>query len=517
MSTPHTSWLDRRLSGLLVHVTSMPGDFGIGNMGEGTRRFIDMIAQAGFAYWQICPVGPTGYGDSPYQSFSTHAGNPYLIDLGELVNAGMVDDSELDTLRAINGNYVDYGELYKRFWPIARKAASRYASLGCPRFGRQSFDEFCQDNIHWLDGYALFMALKELHDGKPWYQWPDEYRDYERAKRCTLLDVVSEETRQKIYQYWFFCQWERIHEYARCKNVGIIGDIPIFVAHDSADVWQNRALFRIDSSGGLKVSAGVPPDYFSEYGQYWGNPLYDWEYLSNTDYTWWKQRFYSSLKLFDVIRLDHFRAFSSFWEIPGGACDARAGRWVRGPGMAFFDSIGKAMPYVKIIAEDLGYIDEEVYRLKVDSGLPGMKVVQFGFGHDANNVNLPHFYPFNSVAYTGTHDNDTTRGWLSRVDGFIADKIRDYFACDSLDSAWPIVRAAFLSVSRLAVAPVQDILDLGSEARMNTPGIANGNWRWRLNAGHLDAFASMTSKLAALNSISDRNGRHMQTHYSVSP
>ncbi len=495
----------------------MPGDYGIGNMGEGTRRFIDLIAQAGFAFWQICPVGPTGYGDSPYQSFSTHAGNAYLIDLAELREAGLIADAELDPLRAINGAYVDYGELYQRFWPIARKAAANYASRGFPQMGRRSFEEFCSENGHWLDAYALFMALKELHGGRPWHQWDEAFKDYGQAKNCALPDVVAERTRQKIYQYWFFSQWERLHDYARSRNVGIIGDIPIFVAHDSADVWQNKEVFRIEADGRLEVSAGVPPDYFSEFGQYWGNPLYDWEHLAKTDYTWWKRRFESSMKLFDAIRLDHFRAFSSFWEIPGSAQDARTGRWVKGPAMHFFDSIYKALPSVRIIAEDLGYIDEDVYKLRIDSGLPGMKVIQFGFGHDANNVNLPHFYPFNSVVYTGTHDNDTTRGWLSKVDSHIAGKLRDYFDCGDLDSAWPLVRAAFLSVSRLAVVPAQDIINLGSEARMNTPGVASGNWKWRLSPAQIDEFAAMVPKLSALHAISDRTGRLTQTHYSVSP
>lgn len=520
MGPTSSTWLTTRAAGVLVHLSSLPGDYGIGNLGPSARRFVDFLGDAGVRYWQICPIGPTGYGDSPYQLFSGRAGNPYFIDLGELVTAGLLLPNEVAPLRQLSVERVDYGQLYEKFWTVLAQAHARFAVSGRDDIeGYGSYDEFCKDQQSWLEPFADFMALKSYCGGCAWTLWPEQYRQWSPQLHATLpasvRDVAASHT---FYQYIFFAQWERLRRYAASRSVGLIGDVPIFVALDSADTWQNRAVFRLDAHGQPLAVAGVPPDYFSASGQLWGNPLYDWEYLARTNYSWWIDRLRAAFDLCDIIRLDHFRGFDTFWEIPANAPDARAGHWRKGPGLPFFTQVSRALPQARIIAEDLGYIGPDVVALRRAVGLPGMKILQFAYGHDANNVNLPHYYTPDSVAYTGTHDNTTTRGWLENLSPTEAGRINAYFQLGNSRSAWPIIRAALATVSRLAVIPMQDLLDLPADATLNRPGTAEGNWQWRYTDGQLKKLTD--EKLATLQEwirLYERTGNPASSDYSEPP
>lgn len=495
MDTPPSTWLTTRSAGVLAHVSSLPGDFGIGNVGAGGRAFVDFLAQTGVRYWQICPIGPTGYGDSPYQLFSANAGNPYFIDLGELKAGGLLTASEIAPLRNLPATHVDYGWLYADFWRVLALAADRFLKSSAANFeGMGSFRAFQQEHGSWLGPFADFMALKAHFHGDPWNAWPAAFADWTPELHGQLPEEIRREAaRHSFYQYVFFGQWERLRRYAAERQVGIIGDVPIFVALDSADTWRNREVFRLDQHGLPLAVAGVPPDYFSALGQLWGNPLYNWEHLRQTGYAWWIDRLRAAFELYDIIRLDHFRGFDTFWEIPAGAPDARTGRWCPGPGREFFAKVRSALPDARIIAEDLGYIGPDVVELRRAAGLPGMKIVQFAYGHDANNANLPHFYPPESVAYTGTHDNVTARGWLESLQPPYAAKIADYFQLNGTKSAWPIIRATLATTSRLAVIPVQDLLDLPATATLNRPGTTEGNWQWRFTGEQLGSLSAQPS------------------------
>ena len=517
---PPPSWLTTRTAGVLAHLSSLPGDYGIGNLGPGARRFVDVLGDAGVRYWQICPIGPTGYGDSPYQLFSGRAGNPYFIDLSELEADGLLTAADLAPLRQLPSGRVDYGQLYHTFWPALARAYDRFAARGADQVnGHGSFAAFRERQAVWLVPFTDFMALKAHFGGQSWTNWPKEFRSWSPALRSTLPEAVRRDAdRHSFYQYLFFGQWERLRRYAAERGVGIIGDVPIFVALDSADTWQNRSAFRLDAQGQPLAVAGVPPDYFSALGQLWGNPLYDWEHLAETGYSWWIDRLRAAFALYDIIRLDHFRGFDTYWEIPAGAPDARTGRWLKGPGAAFFQAVREALPEARIIAEDLGYIGPEVVELRRAAGLPGMRVLQFAYGHDANNVNLPHFYPADSVAYTGTHDNVTTRGWLESLTPEYAAKVGDYFQLNGDRSAWPLIRAALATASRLAVIPIQDLLDLPATATLNRPGTNDGNWQWRFTAGELATLGG--EKIATLRhwiQLFDRTGQRVLRDYSEPP
>jgi 4-alpha-glucanotransferase len=485
------NWLTVRSAGVLAHVTSLPGEYGIGNLGNGARRFVDFLADSGFRQWQICPLGPTGYGDSPYQLFSSNAGNPYLIDLGELAAAGLLESPELEPLQELSVTRTDYGELYRLFWPVLARAADRFATAGLDRIeSLGTLADFRAKHATWLEAFAVFMALKTHFDGAPWPTWPAAVHEWSPRLRATLPpDVVRDAERHVFYQYVFFGQWERLHRHAAARGIAIIGDVPIFVALDSVDAWQNRAVFRLSERGDPLAVAGVPPDYYSSSGQLWGNPLYDWDYLARTGFGWWIDRMRAAFELYDVVRLDHFRGFDTYWEIPADALDARSGIWREGPGRSFFESLRRALPHARIIAEDLGYIGPDVVQLRRAAGLPGMKVLQFAYGHDANNVNLPHNFPPDSVAYTGTHDNITTRGWLEHLPAAYEELVDEYFQLAGSRSAWPIIRAAFASVSRLVVIPMQDLLDLPASATLNRPGTTIGNWQWRFTSSQLTQLA----------------------------
>jgi len=520
MSAAPSTWLDTRSAGVLAHVSSLPGRYGIGNLGCGARRFIDFLHTAGVRHWQICPIGPTGYGDSPYQLFSGRAGNPYFIDLSELEAAGLLAREDVAPLLALPVDHVDYGQLYATFWEVLARGYDRFAATGADEVdGLGSFAAFRSRNADWLVPFADFMALKARFGGQAWTTWPAAFRRWTPALHTALPASTRRDTdRHAFYQYVFFGQWARLRRYAAEHGVGIIGDVPIFVALDSADTWQNRAEFQLGADGQPLATAGVPPDYFSATGQLWGNPLYDWEHLARTGFAWWIDRLRAAFALYDIIRLDHFRGFDTYWEVPAGATDASTGRWVKGPGLPFFHAVKQALPQARIIAEDLGYIGPDVVALRRAAGLPGMKILQFAYGHDAHNVNLPHFITPDSVAYTGTHDNNTTRGWLESLPAGSAGSVDAYFQLAGARTAWPIIRTLLATVARLAVVPMQDLLDLPAAATLNRPGTAQGNWQWRFTEAQLATLAD--DKLATLRQwiqLYDRTGDHTLCDYSESP
>lgn len=521
VNSPCLSWLRARSAGVLAHLTSLPGPHGIGDLGPGARALVDFLAEAGFQHWQVCPLGPTGFGDSPYQSFSSFAGNPYFIDLAEFQSAGLLTAAELAPLRALPVDGVDYGELYARFWPVLALVHERFLALGrkAPWGGVEAVERFVAEHDAWLPSYAAFMALKEYFGGHAWMRWPAEWRDWRPGLEDRLPGpAAAAAARHRFYQFLFFRQWANLRAYAADRSVRLIGDVPIFVALDSADTWRWRAVFRLDHLGRPEAVAGVPPDYFSDRGQCWGNPLYDWEHLAGTGYAWWIERLRAAFALCDVVRLDHFRGFHTFWQIPADAADARRGEWCAGPGLKFFHAVAAALPGARLIAEDLGYINAGVAELRRAAGLPGMKILQFGYGHDENNVNLPHFYPVDTVVYTGTHDNNTTRGWLEELDEERRAQVADYYGINDSDTAWPLLRAAFASVARLAVVPLQDLLDLPATARMNRPGTTEGNWRWRCTAEELRRLQQARGgELRRWHRLFDRTGDERQRDFSAPP
>ena len=517
MSPAVPTWLDFRATGVLAHVSSLPGEYGIGNVGAGGRAFVDFLAEAGVRYWQICPIGPTGFGDSPYQLFSASAGNPYFIDLGELVEHGLLTAAEVAPLQKLPAELVDYGSLYWAFWRVLAVAGDRFLQSGADVFnGHRSFRAFRQEHAEWLEPFADFMALKAHFGGWAWNTWPAQFGRWTPSLHAGLPPSVQRESeRHAFYQYLFFGQWERLRAYAAERKVGIVGDVPIFVALDSADTWQNRAVFRLDPHGRPLAIAGVPPDYFSALGQLWGNPLYDWDHLRRTGYAWWIGRLRAAFELYDIVRLDHFRGFDTYWEIFADAPDARQGQWRCGPGQEFFTAVRAALPQARIIAEDLGYIGPDVVQLRRAAGLPGMKILQFAYGHDANNANLPHFYPPDSVAYTGTHDNITARGWLESLKPPYDAKVDEYYQLNGSKSAWPVIRAALSTTSRLAVIPMQDLLDLPASATLNRPGTTEGNWQWRFTSAELASLRrDKTSTLRHWIELYDRTGDRPVKDYS---
>lgn len=487
-SLPLFNWLDHRAAGVLLHPTSLPGDFGIGTFGKEARQFIDFLHDAGFAYWQLCPVGPTSYGDSPYQSPSTFAGNPYLIDLLPLSQAGLIRQDALGPLLFLNQEHIDFGGIYRLKRPILRAAYDQFHAGRKTPLPYGDFEAFKSKHASWLDAYALFMALKDHFEGQPWTHWPKAVSSHAAALKSPLVRKLAPEIEShKFSQYLFHGQWKELREYAHRKKVSIIGDIPIFVALDSADVWAHPELFQFDSTKNEPLAvAGCPPDYFSEDGQLWGNPLYDWEKNAADGYTWWKRRLAACFELFDVVRIDHFRGFDTYWKIPFGAPTARTGAWIQGPGLHFFQAVREASPRARIIAEDLGELLPSVLTLRDQTGLPGMAILQFAFGGKADNLYLPHNLAANQVLYPGTHDNDTTRGWYRAADSRTQDHVRRYFRVSGDEIAWDFIRAAYAAVSRLAVFPLQDLLSLGSEARLNTPGEPMGNWSWRYRPAQLE-------------------------------
>lgn len=490
VSAPLFDWLKNRQAGVLLHPTSFPGDQGIGVLDERVTRFLDFLRSAGVSQWQVCPLGPTGYGDSPYQCFSAFAGNPYLIDLQALVSAGLLADADLAELRKLPRDRVDYGWLYVTKWPALFRAYEAARARRFTKLPYGDFNAFLAAHASWLEGFALFLALKDHYEGKPWWLWPAEHRFLAKARQSALpASVAVRAEAHAFFQYLFFGQWARVRAAARERGISLIGDAPIFVARDSADIWSRPDLFQIDPASGAPLAvAGVPPDYFSADGQLWGNPLYAWEKHSAEGYAWWIERLRANFALCDVVRIDHFRAFDTYWSIPADAKTAKTGEWRQGPGLAFFQAVKAALPDARLIAEDLGDLFDSVRELRDACGLPGMTILQFAFGGDASNLYLPHNLVANAVVYPGTHDNDTTLGWYRSASAKEQDYVRRYLRVDGREIGWDFVRAAYASVSRLAVLPLQDLLSLGAEARFNTPGVPAGNWQWRYSDESLDGL-----------------------------
>ncbi len=480
---------------MLLHPTSLPSDQGVGVFDAAALDFIAFLRKAGIKYWQVCPLGPTGYGDSPYQCFSSFAGNPYLIDLHVLVQTGLLDAETIHPLRAMSNDHVDFGALYHHKRPLLFAAHTAWCKASRPVLPYGNFDEFRRKNAAWLSGYSFFSALKDHFGGQPWWEWPADVRSLAVAAKSPLKRQLADRAEgYEFIQYLFFGQWEQVRAHAARHGVGIIGDTPIFTALDSADVWSRPKLFRLDQKTGRpKVVAGVPPDYFSADGQLWGNPLYDWDAHADEGYDWWLQRLRANFALCDIVRIDHFRGFDSYWAIPAGSPTARTGNWEPGPGLKFFKRVLAVMPEAKLIAEDLGELTPSVVALREATGLPGMAILQFAFGGDSKNLYLPHNQRANSVVYPGTHDNDTTLGWYATTDEKARDHVRRYFRVGGQEVGWDFIRSAYASVANLAIIPMQDLLSLGSAARFNTPGKSQGNWTWRYRHDDLTKLSGGTA------------------------
>lgn len=481
-----------RASGILLHPTSLPGRFGIGDLGEEAYRFVDFLVSAGQTYWQVLPLSPTGYGDSPYQGLSAFAGNPMLISPQKLLEAGHLLQADLEALPHFPKDKVDFGPvIYHKMWLLDRAFANFQTQA--PADQKEAFSRFCQEQAAWLDDVALFMALKEAHQLQAWETWEPELRTRDEEALARWSEKLAGPIENQKYRQWqFFEQWLVLKAYANQRGIRFIGDIPIFVAYDSADVWANPALFFLDEDLQPTVVSGVPPDYFSETGQLWGHPLYRWELMAERGYAWWIERFRMAFTQADVVRIDHFRGFYNYWEVPGGAETAIKGRWLYGPGADLFHVVTEALGDVAIIAEDLGDFDEEsragVDDLQETFGYPGMKVVQFAFGAGPGDPFLPHNYTSPAwVAYTGTHDNDTAVGWYEATStAQERDYARKYLGRDGADIAWDLMRLAWGSVAQTAMTTTQDLLGLGHWARMNTPStVGPPNWCWRLLPGAL--------------------------------
>lgn len=475
------SWLRSRSAGVLLHPTTLPGDQGIGTLDESIDTLLDFFQAAGLNQWQVCPLGPTGYGDSPYQCFSSFAGNPYLIDLKALVRAGLLVDSDLEPLRALPRDRVDYGWLYTTKWPVLFKAFQAFQRQPKTAPYHRDFSRFCETHKTWLEPYSLFLALKDHAQGRPWWEWPEELRFYASARTTKTARGVSDRaSAHAFFQFLFFGQWREVRAKAAARGIQLIGDAPIFVARDSADVWSRPELFQVDAKTGRLLSvAGVPPDYFSADGQLWGNPLYNWPAHAKEGYAWWIERLRANFELCDIVRIDHFRAFDTYWSIPSEAKTAKTGAWKQGPGLNFFAAIHAALPEARLVAEDLGDLLPSVLTLRDATGLPGMAVLQFAFGGEADNPYLPHQLRANSVVYAGTHDNDTTLGWYAWIDEKTRDHVRRYLRVDGREVGWDFIRLAYACVSHLAILTLPDLLSLDSAGRFNTPGKAAGNWQWR--------------------------------------
>ena len=490
-----------RESGVLMHITSLPGSYGVGTMGKHAYEFIDFLQAAGQSYWQILPLNPTGYGDSPYQCCATFAGNPYLIDLDTLVEEGLLQANDLLTVSwSEQEDRVDFGALYQNRLAVLRKAFSNFS-------GGEEFDSFCRENSSWLSDFALYMALKEKNSGKAWYEWetPLKYRHPDavwQARQALQRSICF----YSFVQYLFFRQWERLCSYAHGRGIHIIGDVPIYIPYDSVDVWTNTELFQLDENlQPLKV-AGCPPDDFTEDGQLWGNPLYRWDVLKKDGYAWWLRRMTAAARLYDVVRLDHFRGFESYWAVPAEDTTAKNGEWIKGPGLDFINTLRQKLPQLKLIAEDLGFLTPEVLEMLEKSELPGMKVLGFAFDSRENSPYLPHNHVPNSVCYTGTHDNMTSRQWLNTASADAVAYAAEYMQLTRQEGfVWGMIRTAMASVSQLCIIPMQDYLELGEEARMNCPGsLSNSNWTWRVKCGIITA--DLAQRIRRLTQLYDRMG-----------
>ena len=474
-----------RTSGVLMPISSIPSPYGIGTMGKQARKFVDFLVKGGQKYWQLLPICPTSYGDSPYQSFSSFAGNPYFIDLEYLCKDKLLTKKECESFQwGSNPKYVDYGIMYESRYALLRKVYARFTKKE-----PQDFEKFCENEKQWLDDYALFMALKDANGGQAWSNWDKSLRLREKKAMEEATEKYSEEIRfYKMLQYLFYQQWNALKTYANEAGIEIIGDVPIYVAGDSADVWANPDQFYLDENLEPIEVAGCPPDAFSDDGQLWGNPLFRWDVMKKDGYTWWTRRIKAMSELYDIIRIDHFRGFDSFYAIPAKDDTAKNGQWKQGPGMDLFCELEKKLGKLPIIVEDLGFLTPSVHKLLKDSGFPGMKVIQFAFDSREESDYLPHTYTNHCVVYTGTHDNDTVMGWMKTAPKASVKYAKEYLNLTKEEGYnWGMMRAAWSSVADMAIVPMQDILGLGSEARINTPSTLGNNWKWRATPEQIDA------------------------------
>ena len=492
-----------RSAGILLHPTSLPGPYGIGDLGPQARRWIDFLAESGTGLWQILPIGPTGYGDSPYQTFSSFAGNPYLISPDDLLEAGLLHSDDVVDHPQFNPKAVEYGNVIYWKLDLLGRAYNHFLNAGGPD-SHPGVSDFYHQHQSWLDDYAIFMALKEFHGWKPWTEWPAGHclRDQNHLEKFQDEHTYAVQ-RQKFLQFLFYKQWHALRKYANDQGVRIIGDIPIFIAHDSADAWSHKELFYLDEKGLPTVVAGVPPDFFAKTGQLWGNPLYRWEVHAQSDYSWWLDRLRAAFSMTDMLRFDHFRGFVDYWEVPAGEDTAENGRWVLGPGEKFMNRVDEEFQGVPIIAEDLGSLSPEVFRLRDQFNLPGMKILVFAFNSDESNLFLPHHFPENCVVYTGTHDNDTVVGWFNRIGEEEKTFALEYLGSSGEDIAWDMIELGWSSKAVIAAAPLQDLLSLDDSARMNYPGDPQGNWRWRFSED--DLSDELKDRLREIN---DKYGRN---------
>jgi len=488
-----------RKSGILLHITSLPGSYGVGTMGRSAYEFVDFLKAAGQSCWQLLPLNPTGYGDSPYQSCSTFAGNHYLIDLQMLVEQGLLLQEEISHIQwSVQEDRVDFGLLYQNRMTVLRLAFDRFSD-------EAALDAFCREQGNWLPDFALYMALKEQNCGAPWYSWPVPLKTRNPDALWQARQQLKTEIRfYSFVQYLFYTQWQALRQYAHKNGVILIGDVPIYVPLDSVEVWTDPELFQLDSTLTPTAVAGCPPDGFTEDGQLWGNPLYRWDVLKKDDYGWWIRRLAAAGQLYDMVRLDHFRAFEAYWAVPYGDATARNGQWIKGPGLPFLKAIQKALPKLQLIAEDLGYLTPEVLQMRDDSGLPGMKVLEFAFDDREPSDYQPHTYIRNTVCYTGTHDNMTARQWLESLSPEVLAYAKAYMHLTEEEGlVWGMIRTAMSSVSDLCIVQLQDYLNLGGEARMNFPGTNTGdNWTWRALPGSYDA--ALAEKIHAMTALYGR-------------
>ncbi len=504
-----------RSSGILLHPASLPGLYGVGDLGPAAFEFADFLAASGQSIWQVLPLGPTGYGDSPYQCFSAFAGNPMLISLNRLLDRAWLDARDVERLPVFSNDQVEYEKVNSFKLDRLNRAFANFQSVATNE-EKQKFSQFKQAERNWLEDYALFRALKDKFGGLSWTHWPREFASRQpQALKQARRELAEDIARQEFFQLAFFEQWRELKSYCAQRHIRTMGDLPIYVAHDSADVWAHPEYFHLDESGNPTKVAGVPPDYFSATGQLWGNPIYRWERMAAERYSWWIDRFRAAFRIFDMVRVDHFRGFEAYWEVPGGETTAINGQWKKGPGAELFAVAEEKLGRLPIVAENLGVITPEVEAIRERFGFPGMAILQFAFGTDPQGPDFrPHNYPRNRVAYTGTHDNDTVCGWWTSKPGVGSirtdDEIRKereftraYLAFETNDISWVFIRALMVSVADTVIFPLQDVLGLGSEARMNIPGTATGNWRWRARG------ESLTTEIAdRLRSMVQMYDRH---------
>ncbi|WP_300382817.1 4-alpha-glucanotransferase [Clostridium sp.] len=488
-----------RRSGIILPIFSLPSNYGIGTLGKEAYRFVDFLEKSQMNLWQILPVGPTSYGDSPYQSFSTFAGNPYFIDLELLVEKGLLEKKEIEKYDFGNfENDIDYGMIYSNRYKVLKIA---YKNID--KRLREKINLFKEKNKGWLYDYSLFMSIKDYKGGISWKEWEDDIRFRKPQTILKYSNLLKNEIEfYNFLQYIFYYQWENLKNYANDKGIKIIGDIPIYVAEDSSDIWSNPEIFMLDENLMPKEVSGCPPDAFSETGQLWGNPIYNWEELKNQGYRWWIERIKSSLNIFDIIRIDHFRGFESYWSIPYEDDTAINGQWERGPGIELFDAIKKELGEIEIIAEDLGFITQEVREMLDYCGYPGMKVLQFAFDPEGNSEYLPHNYDKNVVVYTGTHDNDTIKGWFNSISEDEREFCKKYTGMKDDDDNWTFIKCAISSIAETSILQMQDILNLDKDARINIPSTLGNNWRWRMKKD--DTTDELAEKLRTINSLYGR-------------